>query len=52
MTNEQLPQWDSDPLEQWEPTAAQRARALELWHRLVSDDPDFAACSTSGAPTS
>jgi hypothetical protein len=44
MTNEQLPEWDNDPLERWEPTAAQRARAIELWHRHASSDPDFAAC--------
>jgi hypothetical protein len=43
MTNEQLPEWDNDPLERWEPTAAQRARAIELWHCHVGDDPDFAA---------
>ena len=43
MTDEQLPAWDDDPLEQWEPTAAQRARALELWQRCVSDDPGFPA---------
>ena len=44
MTNEQLPESDNDPLERWEPTAAQRAPLLELWYRLASGDPDFPAC--------
>jgi hypothetical protein len=37
-----LPDWDSDPLECWQPNASQRARAKELWHQYATRSPDFA----------
>jgi hypothetical protein len=39
---EQLPDWDNDPLEQWQPTASQKARALDVWRSYTTDDPGFA----------
>jgi hypothetical protein len=42
MTDQQLPEWDNDPLERWEPTPSQKARALDLWRAFTCDDPGFA----------
>jgi hypothetical protein len=42
MTDE-LPAWDNDdPLEQWQPTPGQKARALDVWRAYACDDPGFA----------
>jgi hypothetical protein len=48
MTDAQLPPWDNDPLERWEPSSAQRARAYELWTLRAEGSADFPAAAKLG----